>query len=130
MKDGELLTEIRLPIRPGGGSAYEKVGRRAGDWALAAAGAAVWIDGGKVTDVGIGLTAVGARAFFAVEAEEYLRGARPTDETFAEAGADRRRALRTGRRPARSRRLQAASGRRATDRALRTRVARGRGQGS
>ena len=25
----ELLTEIRIPIRPGGGSAYEKVGRRA-----------------------------------------------------------------------------------------------------
>src|SRR5690349_12594247 len=28
----EMLTEIRLPIRPGGGSAYEKVGRRVGDW--------------------------------------------------------------------------------------------------
>ena len=33
-----MLTEIRVPIRPGGGSAYEKVERRVGDWAVAAAG--------------------------------------------------------------------------------------------
>ena len=32
--DGELLTEIRVPLRPGGGSAHEKVERRAGDWAM------------------------------------------------------------------------------------------------
>ena len=37
----EMLTEIRVPIRPGAGSAYEKVERRAGDWAVAAAGAVV-----------------------------------------------------------------------------------------
>ena len=42
---GELLTEIRIPIRPGGGSAYEKVGRRVGDWPVGAAGAAVWLAG-------------------------------------------------------------------------------------
>ena len=34
----EILTEMRVPIRPGVGSAYEKVERRAGDWAVAAAG--------------------------------------------------------------------------------------------
>ena len=33
---GELLTEVRLAIRPGAGSAHEKVERRAGDWAIAA----------------------------------------------------------------------------------------------
>src|SRR6516165_4728671 len=38
---GELLTEIRIPVRPGGGSAYEKVGRRVGDWPVGAAGVAV-----------------------------------------------------------------------------------------
>ena len=38
--DGELLTEVRLPLRPGAGSAHEKVERRAGDWAIAAASAA------------------------------------------------------------------------------------------
>jgi aerobic carbon-monoxide dehydrogenase medium subunit len=84
--DGELLTEIRVPIRPGAGSAYEKVGRRAGDWALAAAGAALWLDGDTVAGVGIGLTAVGAERFVAAEAEEYLRGRPAGEESFAEAG--------------------------------------------
>jgi len=37
----EMVTEIRLPIRPGTGSAYTKVERRAGDYAIAAAGAVV-----------------------------------------------------------------------------------------
>ena len=45
--DAELLTEVRIPLRPGGGSAHEKVERRAGDWAIAAASAAIWIDGGR-----------------------------------------------------------------------------------
>ena len=40
---GEMLTEIRIPIRPGGGSAYEKVERRVGDWPVGAAGAALWL---------------------------------------------------------------------------------------
>jgi carbon-monoxide dehydrogenase medium subunit len=83
---GELLTEIRIPIRPGGGSAYEKVGRRVGDWPIAAAGAALWLSGGTVTDAGIGLTAVGARHFAAAEAEEFLRGASASEENFARAG--------------------------------------------
>jgi aerobic carbon-monoxide dehydrogenase medium subunit len=75
----EMLTEIRLPIRPGSGSAYLKVMRRAGDWPIGAAGAAIWLVNGRIADVGIGLTAVGAAHFVAAEAEEYLRG-RPADE--------------------------------------------------
>ena len=42
---GEMLTEVRLALRPGAGSAHEKVERRAGDWAIAAASAAVWMRG-------------------------------------------------------------------------------------
>ena len=93
---GEILTEIRVPIRPGGGSAYEKVGRRAGDWPVGAAGSALCLDsggldsggldGGIITDAGIGLTAVGAPHFSAAEAEEFLRGAPATEESFARAG--------------------------------------------
>jgi len=82
----ELLTEIRIAIRPGGGSAYEKVGRRVGDWPVAAAAAAVWLDGGAIAEAGIGLTAVGARNFAAAEAEELLKGALPTEATLARAG--------------------------------------------
>ncbi len=83
----ELLIELRVPIRPGGGSAYEKVERRVGDYPVAAAGAALWLAGdGTVADVGIGLTAVGAAHFVAAEAEAALRGAPATEESFAQAG--------------------------------------------
>jgi len=84
--DAELLVEIRVPIRPGGGSAYVKVERRVGDWAVAAAGAALRLDEGTVVDAGIGLTAVGAPHFCAPEAEAVLRGAPATEESFAAAG--------------------------------------------
>ena len=83
---GEMLTEIRIPVSPGGGSAYEKVGRRVGDWPVGAAGVALWLAGDVVAEAGIGLTAVGARQFAAPEAEEFLRGAPATDESFTRAG--------------------------------------------
>jgi aerobic carbon-monoxide dehydrogenase medium subunit len=83
---GELLTEIRLPVRVGGGSAHEKVERRAGDWAIAAASAAVWIDGGTIADAGIALSAVGLTTVHLGRAEERLRGSSPSEELFAEAG--------------------------------------------
>ena len=83
---GELLTEIGIPIRPGCGSAYEKVGRRVGDWPVGAAGAALRLDGDTIADAGIGLTAVGARNFAAAEAEEFLRGAAASEENFTRAG--------------------------------------------
>jgi carbon-monoxide dehydrogenase medium subunit len=91
LETGELLVEIRVALRRGGpgttaGSAYEKVERKAGDWAVAAAGAALWLDGDVVAEVGIGLTAVGAAHFHAAEAERALRGSAATEEGFAEAG--------------------------------------------
>ena len=84
--DGELLTGIRLPLRGGAGSAHEKVERRAGDWAIAAASAAVWIDGGTIVDAGIGLSAVGPTTIHVDRAAELLRGSAPSDELFAQAG--------------------------------------------
>jgi carbon-monoxide dehydrogenase medium subunit len=84
--DGELLTEVRLPLRPGAGSAHEKVERRAGDWAIAAASAAVWVDGGTIADVGVALSAVGLTTIHLSRAEDLLRGQSPSDELFAQAG--------------------------------------------
>jgi carbon-monoxide dehydrogenase medium subunit len=84
--DGEMLTEVRLPLRPGGGSAHEKVERRAGDWAIAAASAAVWMDGGTIAEVGIALSAVGLTTIHLSRAEDLLRGKAPSDELFAQAG--------------------------------------------
>lgn len=88
-RPAEILTEVRVPIRAGWvGSAYRKVERRAGDWPVAAAGAFVQVDGDTVTDVGIGLTAVGAPHFCAPEAEERLRGG-PAGEGELTAAAER-----------------------------------------
>ena len=86
VQDGELLTEVRIPLRPGGGSAHEKVERRAGDWAIAAASAAVWIDGGTIADAGVALSAVGPTTIHVTRAEELLRGQPPSEELFAQAG--------------------------------------------
>jgi carbon-monoxide dehydrogenase medium subunit len=83
---GEMLTEVRLGLRPGAGSAHEKVERRAGDWAIAAASAAVWMDGDIIRDVGIALSAVGLTTIHLTRAEELLRGKVPRDELFAQAG--------------------------------------------
>jgi carbon-monoxide dehydrogenase medium subunit len=83
---GEMLTEVRLRLRPGAGSAHEKVERRAGDWAIAAASAAVWIEGGSITEVGIALSAVGITTIHLSRAEELLRGNAPSAELFAQAG--------------------------------------------
>jgi carbon-monoxide dehydrogenase medium subunit len=82
----ELLTEVRLPVRSGGGSAHEKVERRAGDFAIAAASAAVWIDGGTIVDAGLALSAAGPTTIIVSRAEALLRGQAPSEELFAQAG--------------------------------------------
>ncbi len=84
---GELLAEIRVPVRPGAGSAYEKVSRRVGDWSVAAAGVVLSVGDGVIREAGIGLTAVGAEHFVAAEAEDFLRGRAADEESFAAAGA-------------------------------------------
>ncbi len=82
--DGELLTEVRIPLRGGGGSAHEKVERRAGDWAIAAASAAVWIEGQTIADAGLALSAVGPTTVHVTRAQELMRGAPPSEELFAQ----------------------------------------------
>jgi aerobic carbon-monoxide dehydrogenase medium subunit len=94
---GELLAEIRVPVLPATGSAYEKVARRVGDWSVAAAGAVLQLapSAGRssrgantvIASAGIGLTAVGAEHFVAAEAEEFLRGRAADRESFAAVGA-------------------------------------------
>jgi carbon-monoxide dehydrogenase medium subunit len=83
---GEILTEVRIPLRAGAGSAHEKVERRAGDWAIAAASAALWIDGGRISQAGVALSAVGPTTVHLSRAEELLRNSPPLDEIFAQAG--------------------------------------------
>jgi carbon-monoxide dehydrogenase medium subunit len=82
----EMLVEVRFPVRPNGSSAYEKVERRAGDWAVVSAGAAVWMDGGVIADARVGLAAVGPNTTGLPAISEALRGQSPSDELFARAG--------------------------------------------
>ena len=79
-------------MRPGTGSAYQKVARRVGDWSVAAVGAVLCVgEGGNrepvIEAAGLGLTAVGAEHFVAAEAEAFLVGRAPDEASFAKAGA-------------------------------------------
>ena len=85
--DAEMLVEVRIPLREHGGSAYEKVKRRTGDWATAAAGVALWLDGAEVAAAGIALSAVNPTSVRSTRAEAALVGRAPSEEAFAEAAA-------------------------------------------
>jgi len=79
----EILVEIRVPRR--GGSAYLKVDRRVGDWAVAAVGAALDLDeDGTITSAGLALAAVGGDITCA-PAEHALVGEPASEKTFARA---------------------------------------------
>jgi carbon-monoxide dehydrogenase medium subunit len=81
----EMLVEIRVPVPPRAGSAYEKLDRRAGDWAVVAAGAALALaQDGTIADGRVALAAVGGDIVSPVT----LTGREPTEETFAQAAAE------------------------------------------
>jgi len=82
----EMLVEIRVPVREATGSAYEKVDRRVGDWAVAAAGASLTVTDGAIRAAGVALAAVGSEVT-SQEAEDTLAGRPPSDELFARAAA-------------------------------------------
>src|SRR6185437_6712005 len=84
--DGEILIEVRIPLRDHGSSAYEKVDRRAGDWAVVSAGAAVWLDGGMIGDARVGLAAVGPNTTGLPMISDALRGQAPSEELYERAG--------------------------------------------
>ncbi|MGY4710878.1 FAD binding domain-containing protein [Mycolicibacterium sp. CBM1] len=82
----EMLIEVRIPLRPNSSSAYLKVERRVGDWAVTAAGAAVALDGDRIAAGRVGLTAVNADRDGLAAVSAVLAGAPATEDTFAEAG--------------------------------------------
>ena len=91
--EDEMLTEVRLPVRPGGGSAHEKVERRAGDWAIAAASAAVWIESGTIADAGLALSAVGLTTIHRLASRGAAAGQAPVGGAVRAGGRDRRGGL-------------------------------------
>jgi aerobic carbon-monoxide dehydrogenase medium subunit len=87
VEQAEMLVEIRIPIKAGGSSAYAKVERRAGDWAVTSVGAAVWMSGPVITDARVGLAAVGPNTTGIPAISDALRGQEPSEELYAAAGA-------------------------------------------
>jgi len=73
-------------LRHKSSSAYAKVERRIGDWAVTAAGAAVTLDDGLIAAARVGLTAVNPDAAALVALSEALVGRPATEEVYAEAG--------------------------------------------
>jgi aerobic carbon-monoxide dehydrogenase medium subunit len=75
LEPGEIVTAIRIPAPPAGhGYAYEKLKRKIGDYATAAAAVVLTASGGKVTNCSIGLTNVAETPLWAEEASKILTG--------------------------------------------------------
>ncbi len=93
LAEDEILTEIRAaPFAPGTGWAYDKLKRKTGDWATAAAAVVLRLEAGKVAYARIALTNVAATALRAVDAEQALLG-RPLDEAAIRDAMARARAI-------------------------------------
>ncbi|MEI2384724.1 xanthine dehydrogenase family protein subunit M [Breoghania sp. JC706] len=77
LEEGELLTAIRIPQPPAGiGWAYEKLKRKVGDYATAAAAVLLKMDGDTCSFASVALTNVGDTPLFAAEAAEALVGSK------------------------------------------------------
>jgi len=86
MSDGELLVEIRVPApAPGTGYAYEKLKRKTGDWATAAAAVVLRLEGGVVSTARIALTNVAPTPLRARDAEAALIGKVPDEAAIGAA---------------------------------------------
>jgi aerobic carbon-monoxide dehydrogenase medium subunit len=69
LSPGEIVAAIRIQALPGGsGAAYEKLKRKIGDYATAAAAVVLTMDGDTVANCAIALTNVADRPLFAEEA--------------------------------------------------------------
>jgi carbon-monoxide dehydrogenase medium subunit len=88
LREGELLTEIRIP-KPGahGGGAYVKLERKVGDYAISAVAVQLTMDGDQCVAARIGLTNVNPVPMRAKNAEQALIGKRVTDDVIQAAGA-------------------------------------------
>jgi len=83
----EILVEIRIPVPPAkSGGAYQKLKRKTGDFAVAAAAVQLTLDGkGAVASCAIALTNVGPTPLEATDAARFLTGKTPDAKAIAEA---------------------------------------------
>lgn len=88
LEPNEILTEVRWPIPPAGtGWAFVELARRHGDYALVGVATLLRLAAdGSVVDARIALTGCGPVPVRVEEAERALRGARPSERLWEEAG--------------------------------------------
>jgi aerobic carbon-monoxide dehydrogenase medium subunit len=88
LEPGEIVTAIRIPVPPAGhGSAYQKLKRKIGDYATAAAAVVLTLKGDTVASCAIALTNVGETALFAEEAGRIVTGSKLDPATVKRAVA-------------------------------------------
>ncbi|HYW60687.1 MAG TPA: xanthine dehydrogenase family protein subunit M, partial [Xanthobacteraceae bacterium] len=88
LEPGDVLTAVRIPALPAGhGYAYEKLKRKVGDYATAAAAVVLTMGAGKVTGCSIGLTNVAETPLWAEEAAKILMGSALDSATVKKAVA-------------------------------------------
>ena len=86
--DDELLTAVSIPMPPAGhGCGYEKLKRKGGDYATAAAAVVLSMSGGTCQSASVALTNVGQTPLFAAAAGEALVGT-PVDEAAVSAAVE------------------------------------------
>ncbi len=84
----ELLSAVKIPVPPAGhGYAYEKLKRKVGDYATAAAAVVLTLDGGTVSTCSVALTNVADTPLYAEEAGRILTGSALDDDTVNRAVA-------------------------------------------
>ena len=88
LEPGELLTAISIPVPPAGhGYAYEKLKRKVGDYATAAAAVMLTMAGGKVATCQIGLTNLAETPLLADAAAKAVIGTSLDPVTLKKAAA-------------------------------------------
>ena len=88
LEPGELLTSVSVPVPPAGhGYAYEKLKRKVGDYATAAAAVVLTMAGGKVATCAIGLTNLSETPLLAEDAAKLVIGTSLDAATLQKAAA-------------------------------------------
>ena len=88
LEPGEILTAISIPVPPAGhGYAYEKLKRKVGDYATAAAAVVLTMAGGKVASCRIGLTNLSETPLLAEDAAKAVIGSSLDPATLKQAAA-------------------------------------------
>jgi aerobic carbon-monoxide dehydrogenase medium subunit len=88
LADDECVVEIRVPVGPPAGWAFDEVARRHGDFALVGVAAMVALDGGKIGEARLCFMGVGDRPVRVRSAEQLLVGVEPSSAALGDAARE------------------------------------------